>query len=161
MLMNFRKLYFNSLKMPLVNYQDAGIKLTNKQKRNLKQGDGIFSAIGSLIAPAVNLIKTNADVIKTGASAASSLANAGKSISDAVNLNKKTNAEIDQMKRALTFIKSNNIQKYNPQITLEKQATPLLAPKNIQVPQSSSLTDSEKNAIARISKKGKGFKIYP
>ena len=158
MLMNFRKLYFNSLKMPLVNYQDAGIKLTNKQKRNLKQGDGIFSAIGSLIAPAVNLIKTNADVIKTGASAASSLANAGKSISDAVNLNKKTNAEIDQMKRALNFIKSN---KYNPQITLEKQATPLLAPKNIQVPQSSSLTDSEKNAIARISKKGKGFKIYP
>ena len=144
--------------MPLVNYQDAGIKLTNKQKRNLKQGDGIFSAIGSLIAPAVNLIKTNADVIKTGASAASSLANAGKSISDAVNLNKKTNAEIDQMKRALNFIKSN---KYNPQITLEKQATPLLAPKNIQVPQSSSLTDSEKNAIARISKKGKGFKIYP
>ena len=97
--------------MPLIDIEKQGGSLSNKQIRNykkynnLQEGDGIFSGLSSLITPAVNFIKSNADVIKTGTQAISNVSTAGKNINDAVNATKKINAEIDQLKRIKEYTK--------------------------------------------------------
>ena len=99
--------------MPLIDIEKQGGSLSNKQMRNFKkyndlQGDGLFSGLSNLITPAINFIKSNADVIKTGTQAISNVSTAGKNINDAINATKKTNAEIEQLKRIKEYTKIKN-----------------------------------------------------
>ena len=100
------------LKTPLIDTEKQDRSLSNKHIRNFKkyndlqEGGGFFLGLCNLIAPAVNFIKLNADVIKTGTQAISNVSTAGKNINDAINATKKTNAEIEQLKRIKEYIKN-------------------------------------------------------
>ena len=109
----FKKHIFN-LKMPLLTGDGFDKLQTKKQFVNLydsahinpmivgeqiKNGEGIFSSIGSLITAGTNFVKTNSELIKTGTSAASNIASAGKNINDAINSTRKVNEEINQLRK--------------------------------------------------------------
>ena len=156
--------------MPLIDIEKQGGSLSNKQIRNFKkynnlqEGDGLFSGLSSLITPAVNFIKSNADVIKTGTQAISNVSTAGKNINDAVNATKKINAEIDQLKRIKEYTKLKNkkpnIIKYEPNSNQTSTTNKLASAKANSVTQ---LDAQQKAAIESLTKnlsKGSGFKIY-
>ena len=146
--------------MPLIDIEKQGGSLSNKEMRNFKkyndlqEGDGLFSGLSNLITPAVNFIKSNADVIKTGTQVISNVSTAGKNINDAINANKKTNAEIEQLKRIKEYSrlknKKPNISKYEPNL-------------NNQTSTTNKLDAQQKAAIQSLAKnlsKGIGFKMY-
>ena len=93
------------------------MQLTEKQLKHFKSyneilpaqktGDGLFSSIGSLISAGTNFNKSNGDAIKTGTQALSNVSFVGKNMNDAVKLNKKINAELEQLKRIKTIQKLN------------------------------------------------------
>ena len=133
----------------LKKYNDA----ESSSKNYLQEGDGLFSGLSSLITPAVNFIKSNADVIKTGTQAISNVSTAGKNINDAINATKKINAEIDQLKRIKEYTKLKN---KNPNIIK-------FEPNSNQTSTTNKLDAQQKTAIESLAKnlsKGSGFKIY-
>ena len=146
------------LKMPLIDFEKQGGSLSNKQMRNFKKyndlqgGDGLFSGLSNLITPAVNFIKSNADVIKTGTQAISNVSTAGKNIKHAINATKKTNAEIEQLKRIKEYTKLKNkkpnIIKYEPNLNNQTSTTN----SNNQTSTTNKLDAQQKAAIQSLAK---------
>ena len=152
--------------MPLINdFRSGDGFYTTKQSVNLynsanvnpmivseqiKNGEGIFSGIGSLISSGVKLATANKDLIQAGVKTTGSVIQAGKNINDAINSTRKVNAEIDNLKKIKKQIellnnKSNNDNNIN----------------------NSSLSEAQQNAIKQSLQnvtnkktKGKGFRIY-
>ena len=161
--------------MPSIDIEKQGGSLSNKQMRNFKkyndaesssknhlqEGDGIFSGLSNLITPAVNFVISNADVIKTGTQAISNVSTAGKNINDAINATKKTNAEIEQLKKIKEYTKLKNkkpnIIKYEPNLNQTSTTN------SNQTSTTNKLDAQQKAAIQSLAKnlsKGSGFKMY-
>ena len=135
--------------MPLVNdFRSGDGYYTTKQLVNfydsanvseqIKNGDGIFASLSSLIAPAVNFATANKDLIQAGVQTAASITQAGKNINDAVNSSHKFKSELDVLKKVKSQIERMNKE------------------------QPSSLSKEQINAVKEGLKSvsGKGLRIY-
>ena len=135
--------------MPLVNdFKSGDGYYTTKQLVNfydsanvseqIKNGDGIFASLSSLIAPAVNFATANKDLIQAGVQTAASITQAGKNINDAVNSSHKFKSELDVLKKVKSQIERMNKE------------------------QPSSLSKEQINAVKEGLKSvsGKGLRIY-
>ena len=170
--------------MPLVNrFESGNLYYSKKQLRNFNQysealptietafaGDEIFSAIGSLIAPATNFMKANSELIKPVTSSAANLTSAGKNISDAVNTTKKANEEIEQLKRIRYYTKNKantsnatKIISYTPTEEGSSSSTKLNKQQESAIEKLAQNLSKQKLASAgadSVMRLGKGFKMY-
>ena len=157
--------------MPLINNFRSGDGFyTTKQSVNLynsanvnpmivseqiKNGEGIFSGLGSLISSGVKIATANKDLIQAGVKTTGSVIQAGKNINDAINSTRKVNAEIDNLKKIKKQIELLNNKSNNISSNIDN---------NIN---NSSLSEAQQNAIKQSLQnvtnkktKGKGFRIY-
>ena len=112
----------------------------------IKSGDGIFSALGSLFTSGVNFATANKDLIQAGIQSAGSIIQAGKNINDAVNSTKKVNAEVDALKKVRKHIEA-----------IKNEPTMVASTSLLSQDQEKAIKESLKSTP---KPRGKGFRIY-
>ena len=119
----------------------------------IKNGEGIFSGLGSLITSGVNFATANKDLIQAGIQSTGSIIQAGKNINDAVNSTRKVNAEIDALKKVRKHIEALNREP----VVSNNSSTRVVPTPLLSQDQEKALKESLKS----IPKpRGKGFRIY-
>ena len=124
----------------LVNFYDSANTNPLVVSEQIKNGDGIFASLGSLIAPAVNFATANKDLIQAGAQTAASLTQAGKNVNDTIISSRKFKSELDVLKKLKSQI-GHMKQEKEPSSSLSKEQTTAI-----------------KEGLKSMT--GKGFRIY-